>query len=220
MVLPRRVHAVVFDMDGLLVDTEAVYRDAMAAVAEEIGHAMSLDVFRAMIGLPDNTDLLTGHYGADFPVDAFNQRVLDVAEEMILAGVALKAGVIEILDHLDALGLPRAIATSSSHRAVASHLRAAGIIPRFNTIVAKGDYVRGKPHPDPYLTAAARLEVDPSLCLALEDSHNGVRAAAAAGMMTIMVPDLLDPTEEMHGLCCRIAVDLHEVRGMLGPVRP
>lgn len=219
MVLPRPVHAVVFDMDGLLVDTEVVYRDAMAEVAGQMGHPMSIEVFRAMIGLPDNTDLLTSHYGADFPVETFNARVLDLAEEMILAGVALKAGVLEILDRLDELSLPRAIATSSSHRAVASHLGGSGVIPRFDTIVAKGDYARGKPAPDPYLTAAGRLGIEPGLCLALEDSHNGVRAAASAGMMTIMVPDLLDPTQEMHDLCVRIAADLHEVRELLG-LRP
>jgi HAD superfamily hydrolase (TIGR01509 family) len=215
MVLPRPVSAVVFDMDGLLVDTESVYRDAMAAVAAEMGREMSFSVFEAMIGLPDNTALLTGHYGADFPVPDFNARVLDVAEAMIEAGVAMKAGVAELLDHLDELGLPRAIATSSSHRAVASHLRASGVIPRFHAIVARGDYARGKPAPDPYLTAAARLGVEPGLCLALEDSHNGVRSAASAGMMTVMVPDLLAATDEMHGLCVRIAADLHEVRGWI-----
>ncbi|WP_374345262.1 HAD family hydrolase [Phenylobacterium sp.] len=216
MSLPRQPIAVVFDMDGLLVDTETVYRDAMAMTARELGHEVSLDVFRAMIGLPDNHELLTGHYGADFPVEAFNDRTMVLADEIIAAGVALKAGAEEILDRLDELALPRAIATSSSHRAVASHLGPSGLIPRFHTIVAKGDYTRGKPNPDPYLTAAERLGVDPALCLALEDSHNGVRAAAAAGMMTVMVPDLLDPTEEMHDLCVRIARDLHEVRGWLG----
>ncbi len=74
---------------------------------------------------------------------------------------------------------------------------------------------RGKPDPQPFLMAAEALGVDPRDCLALEDSHNGVRAAAAAGMMTIMVPDMLDPTEEMHTLCVRIARDLHEVRDLL-----
>jgi beta-phosphoglucomutase-like phosphatase (HAD superfamily) len=74
---------------------------------------------------------------------------------------------------------------------------------------------RGKPHPEPFLKAAAALGVDPADCLALEDSHNGVRAASAAGMMTVMVPDMLDPTEEMRTLCVRIAVDLHEVRELL-----
>ena len=82
-------------------------------------------------------------------------------------------------------------------------------------MIARGDYARGKPNPDPFLTAAERLGVAPADCLALEDSHNGVRAASAAGMMTVMVPDLLDATQEMHALCVRIARDLHEVREML-----
>jgi len=215
MVLPRPVSAVVFDMDGLLVDTEVVYRDAMSAVIAEHGRDMSLDLFRQMIGLPDNHGLLVGHYGDDFPVEAFNLRVVELAEEMIAQGLDLKPGVLEMLDHLDAVGLPRAIATSSSHRAVASHLGASGVIPRFHAIVAKGDYARGKPNPDPFLTAAGRLGVEPRFCLALEDSHNGVRAAAAAGMMTVMVPDLLEPTDEMRDLCVRIAADLHEVHAML-----
>ncbi|MEO1250570.1 MAG: HAD family hydrolase, partial [Pseudomonadota bacterium] len=73
----------------------------------------------------------------------------------------------------------------------------------------------GKPNPDPFLAAAERLGVAPEDCVALEDSHNGVRAASSAGMMTVMVPDLLEPTEEMHDLCVRIAEDLHEVLGVL-----
>ena len=89
------------------------------------------------------------------------------------------------------------------------------MVDRFHAIVARGDYTRGKPNPDPFLTAAQRLGVAPADCLALEDSYNGIRAASAAGMMTVMVPDLLDPTEEMQGLCLRIARDLHEVRELL-----
>jgi HAD superfamily hydrolase (TIGR01509 family) len=213
--MPR---AVVFDMDGLLCDTEVVYRDAMMATAAEHGHEMPLSLFKSMIGLPGPASeaKVLGHFGADFPIKAFNTRVLEHVDLACEAGVALKAGVVELLDHLDALGLPRAIATSSSPRAVDSHLGQSGILPRFNTVVARGDYERGKPHPDPFLVAATRLGVAPDLCLALEDSHNGVRAASSAGMMTIMVPDLLDPTEEMRGLCIRIAADLHEVRGLLG----
>ena len=90
-----------------------------------------------------------------------------------------------------------------------------GILPRFHAVVAAGDYARGKPNPDPFLTAADRLGVAPEACLALEDSHNGVRAAHAAGMMTVMVPDLLPVTDEMRGLCLAIAKSLHEVRGLL-----
>ena len=86
---------------------------------------------------------------------------------------------------------------------------------RFHVVIAHGDYVTGKPAPDPFLRAAERLGVEPRSCLALEDSYNGIRSASAAGTMTIMVPDLLEPTNEMRNLCTVIARDLHEVRELL-----
>lgn len=202
-----------FDMDGLLCDTEVVYRDAMIATAVEHGHDMPLSLFKSMIGLPGpaSNQKVIDHFGGDFPIDAFNARVMEHVDAACAIGIALKAGVLELLDHLDELAVPRAIATSSSHRAVEAHLGRSGIIPRFHAVVARGDYARGKPNPDPFLTAAARLGISPEDCLALEDSHNGVRAASSAGMMTVMVPDLLDATEEMQALCVQIARDLHEV---------
>jgi beta-phosphoglucomutase-like phosphatase (HAD superfamily) len=107
------------------------------------------------------------------------------------------------------------VATSSSRGSAERHLGEHGLFDRFGAIVAREDVTSHKPHPAPYLEAARRLGVDPAACLALEDSHNGVRAAHAAGMMTVMVPDLLDPTEEMRGLCLHIAESLHAVRGLL-----
>jgi beta-phosphoglucomutase-like phosphatase (HAD superfamily) len=89
--------------------------------------------------------------------------------------------------------------------------RATGLLERFQIIIAQGDYVRGKPNPDPFLKAAEQLGVEPALCLALEDSYNGVRAASNAGMMTIMVPDLLAAPAEMEKLCVCIVQDLHQV---------
>jgi beta-phosphoglucomutase-like phosphatase (HAD superfamily) len=86
---------------------------------------------------------------------------------------------------------------------------------RFHAVIGHGDYVASKPSPDPFLTAAKRLGVDPALCLALEDSHNGVRSASAAGMMTIMVPDLIPATDEIQGLCTLVVDDLHAVRLLL-----
>ncbi|WP_411288902.1 HAD family hydrolase [Phenylobacterium sp.] len=217
MSLPHTVLAVVFDMDGLLCDTEVVYRDAMHAVAAERGHDFPLALFQSMIGLPGpmSDRQMLNHFGEDYPVADFNEQVRVRVDAACDAGIVLKAGVTELLDHLEAADLPRAIATSSSHRAVQAHLGQSGVLPRFHEVIARGDYARGKPNPDPFLKAAERLGVAPAHCLALEDSHNGVRAASAAGMMTVMVPDLLDATEEMHGLCVRIARDLHEVREML-----
>lgn len=82
-------------------------------------------------------------------------------------------------------------------------------------IVGHGDYEAGKPAPDPFLIVAQRLGIEPRQCLALEDSHNGVRSAAAAGMMTVMVPDLLEATDEIRGLCTLVADELHEVRSLI-----
>ena len=82
---------------------------------------------------------------------------------------------------------------------------------RFDEIICRGDYEKGKPAPDPFLKGAERLGVEPRLCLALEDSHIGVRSAAAAGMITVMVPDLLEPTEEIRACCTLVVRDLHEV---------
>jgi len=217
MSLPRTVKAVVFDMDGLLFDSESVYRDAMMATARDAGFEMPNDLFLKLVGIPwaGNVTLLVDHYGPDFDHEAFRKEATRRFHLVADAEICLKAGVIEILDALDRLKLPRAIATSSRHETVQHHLGQHGLLSRFDAFVAQGDYARGKPAPDPFLTAAARLGVAPQDCLALEDSHNGVRAAAAAGMMTVMVPDLLHATDEMQTLCVRIARDLHEVREML-----
>jgi HAD superfamily hydrolase (TIGR01509 family) len=217
MVFPRPIRAVVFDMDGLLVDTEVLIRDVMVELAEARGASFPPEVFQRMVGLPDHASdaIAREHFGPDFALEDLYRDVSARIHAACEAGVALKAGVREILDHLDAARIPRAIATSSSHAAVQRTLGPSGILPRFDAIVANGDYPRGKPNPDPFLTAAARLGVAPEDCLALEDSHNGIRAAHAAGMMTVMVPDLLEPTDEMREKTLAIAESLHHVLSLI-----
>lgn len=217
MTLPRQVKAVVFDMDGLLVDTETVYSQAIMGTAQEQGHDFPVVLFHRMIGSNDQDSrrILLEHFGQDFDFEGFWKLTSQRFYELAAGGIALKAGVLEILDALDRLGLPYAVAISSPHHSVEHSLSRHGLPPRFHTIVARGDYARGKPAPDPYLVAAERLGVAPADCLGLEDSYNGVRAAHAAGMMTVMVPDVLAATEEMQSLCVRIARDLHEVRELL-----
>jgi len=211
--LPHRPEAVIFDLDGLLFDTESLYQEAIMAAANDVRQEMTPAIFHSMIGRPWllTRAFLVEHYGSSFPVDEFRaawNRHFDVIVETRLA---LKPGVLELLDALDTLGLPRGIATSSSHKTVQHHLGAHDLGDRFHHIVASGDYAAGKPAPDPYLLAAERLGVEPHLCVALEDSHNGVRSAAAAGMMTIMVPDLLEATDEIRSLCTFVVRDLHVV---------
>ena len=219
--LPRAVKAVVFDMDGLLIDTEIVYRTAIMEAAAERGVDLPLWLFNKMIGAPitQNTQLMLDHYGADFDVEGLFEESGRRFHDVIHLEDRLKVGVRELLDFLEAERIPRAIATSSPHEAVERHLRPNGILDRFHAVVARGDYVNGKPSPDPFLAAAAALKVWPQDCLALEDSHNGIRAAHGAGMMAVMVPDLLEATDEMRELAVAIAETLHDVRGMLAAQR-
>jgi HAD superfamily hydrolase (TIGR01509 family) len=217
MQLPRRVRAVVFDMDGLLVDTEQLVFDAMQATAAAAGREMPFDLFKRMIGLPHlhSDRIVETHFGEGFDLEAWRAGVAEHFHAAAAAGIALKAGVVELLDELDRHGLPRTIATSSGREAVEHSLGQHGLLARFDAFITRDVQTNHKPHPEPFLKAAAAIAVDPADCLALEDSHNGVRSASAAGMMTVMVPDLLEPTEEMRGLALHIAQDLHEVRAML-----
>jgi beta-phosphoglucomutase-like phosphatase (HAD superfamily) len=204
-------------MDGLLFDTERLYHEALCLAAAECGYEVASDFFAQTIGLPraQCRALLLSHFGETFAVDDFHATWIRHFWVIAETRLALKPGALELLDTLDQFRLPRAIATSSSRQTVERHLIAHNLTGRFDTFVVRGDYAAGKPAPDPFLTAAERLGVEPRLCLALEDSHNGVRSASSAGMMTIMVPDLLEPTEEIRGLCSHVVRDLHEVRRMV-----
>jgi HAD superfamily hydrolase (TIGR01509 family) len=217
MKLPRQARAVIFDMDGLLFNTETLYRDAVVAAAADAGHDLPLPFYLSTIGSPiEATRMAFGErYGKEFDFDGFWAAASLQYEGILEMQLGLKAGVVELLDFLDGTSLPRAIATSSRHEDVQRNLGAQGLRDRFQTVIARGDYVRGKPHPDPFLRAAERLGVEPEFCVALEDSYNGVRAASGAGMMTIMVPDLLPPTSEMRELCVGIVEDLHAVHDLM-----
>ena len=175
-------------------------------------------VFQRMVGLPNAASdaVARAHFGPDFPLEAFYGEVEVRVHAACEAGVALKAGVRRTARP------PRRRPGSPGHRHLlqprvgpAAPSAPAGSCRASTRSWPRGDYARGKPNPDPFLVAAERLGVPPDDCLALEDSHNGVRAAHAAGMMTVMVPDLLDPTEEMHDLCVAIAETLHHVRDLV-----
>ena len=213
-----RIKAVVFDMDGLLLNTELLARRALRSAGLEIGLDASEDFYASLIGLPADgcRQLLFEHYGNNAPADWFFTTATRHLHTLINDGaLRRKPGVLALLAHLDRLGLPRAVATSSGDKKARHHLEKADIARRFDAIVTRDDVVRGKPAPDLFLEAARRLGQPPSHCLALEDSYNGVRAAHAADMPVVMVPDLLPPTSEMRLLSRAVVPDLHAVIAML-----
>jgi HAD superfamily hydrolase (TIGR01509 family) len=218
MTLPYRPSAVIFDMDGLLFDTEALWNEALLSAAAEGGHEVADELVSRSIGVRRSQcrALFLSHFGDDFLFDDFHANWVRHFWLIAESKLALKPGALELLEVLDqSPRLPRAIATSSSRTTVERHLTAHSLMDRFDEIVCRCDYEMGKPAPDPFLKAAERLGVEPRLCLALEDSHIGVRSAAAAGMMTVMVPDLLEATEEMCALCTFVARDLHQIRDLV-----
>jgi HAD superfamily hydrolase (TIGR01509 family) len=213
---PRYVaSAVVFDMDGLLLNTEHLARRALRLAGEEMGLDLGDELCALMIGVPADgcRRLLLEHYGEAAPAD----RLFDVSSRHLLAQIdggamRLQPGVSELLAELERAKVPHAVATSSSREKALHHLERAGIAQCFDAIVTRDDVERGKPSPDLYLRASDLLQTAPADCLALEDSYNGVRAAHAAGMPVIMVPDLLPPTDEMRQLSLAVLPDLHAVR--------
>ncbi len=207
--------AVVFDMDGTLLDTEAVFKDIVYLVSGNLGFEMTPKIHLGMVGSSHETStrLLVEAYGMSFPITLFDQQCRELMHERMAEHVPVKPGVHEMLHELKARNIPAAIATSSRSHNALTHLGGAGILSMFEILVTRDDVEQPKPHPEPYLKAARRLGYEPSRCLAVEDSHAGVRAAHAAGMQTIMIPDLIHPTEEIRELCAAVMHNLHDLRG-------
>lgn len=213
--------AAIFDMDGTLLDTEALFKTIVYEVCADLGFEMTDLVHNGMVGSSHErtSQLLIEAYGVSFPYSLFDEKCRVSMRERSHAGVPIKPGVREFIAALHDNNIPTAVATSSRNPHAQHHLSAAGLIDLFETVVTRDDVIHPKPHPEPYLTAAARLKADPSSCLALEDSFAGVRAAHAAGMQTVMVPDLVQPNDEIRELGITIMDSLLDVHLAAFPVK-
>ena len=215
--LRKPVEAALFDMDGLLLDTEVIYIEAMQAAAQGLGREMSLDFCHSMVGVAGNECnlMIEAYYGEGFSIAEFREHFSDHRRRLMDDGIPLKPGVVELLDFLAGRGLPLAVATSAGRATAEHHLGRAGLLDRFTALATRDDVERAKPHPDVYLEAARRLGVAAERCLAFEDSNIGLEAAHAAGAMAFMVPDLLQPLPETRTRSLDIFPDLHAALRLL-----
>jgi HAD superfamily hydrolase (TIGR01509 family) len=209
---------VIFDMDGLMVDTERIARIAWQEASRAAGYEMPDAVFALMIGRTkrDSGDLMRQHLGAGFDFERVHATTGILFENIIERdGLPLKPGIRELLNDLSARNIPLAVATSTRNPVATQRLESVGLL-KFFTVVVTGDQVtRGKPEPDIFLEAVRRLAIDARTSYALEDSFAGVRSANAAGLRVIMVPDLLQPTPEIAALTHAVAKSLHDVPPLL-----
>ena len=206
--------AVVFDMDGILFDTERVCMESWVAVADRRGMEGMREVFPLCIGrsAADDEKDIKYHYGYDFDYEGFRKEASEEFWRRIEKdGRPIKKGVREILAYLKKEGWMVGLASSTTREAVLRHLEDAGIGEYFSYVIGGDEITHSKPEPEIYLRACEKLGTKPEETYAIEDSYNGIRSAHWATMKPIMVPDLLPPTEEMQELSIVILKDLLEV---------
>lgn len=212
------IGGVVFDMDGLMFDTENLTYKLQKKILEKKGIVYTLDAYKQTIGkrTEDIVDLFRELCGEDFDYSSFRIECRETYTEYTdKHGVPIKEGLFDLLDYLKAKDIKTALCTSTTEPSARRTLRISGTLPYFDTLVCADDVKRGKPYPDPFNKAAEKLGVKPENCLALEDSINGIKSAYASGMVTVMIPDLIEPTEEIKPMCYKILPSLNDVIGIV-----
>jgi beta-phosphoglucomutase-like phosphatase (HAD superfamily) len=213
-----KIRAVVLDLDGLMLDTEPLYKAAWQEAAGQLGFIVDDARYATLIGRPaDESEAeLTNWFGPDFPIAQFRARWPEVwSRAVVSGGIPCKRGLHALLDWLAARRLATAIATSSEAGYAQASLHAAGLGDCFSILVTRDEVARGKPAPDLYLEAARRLGRSPAECLALEDSDVGVLAATSAGMLTVCIPDQKMPSAEASAAALHVLDSLDAVRELL-----
>lgn len=212
------VEGVIFDMDGLMFDTEPLWTDAWYIVLPEFGvPEVPPALPDAMRGSSGETAyaIMRSYIGQDADAPAIWARMKEEVHKMLEKGVVKKPGLDELLAFLAERKVPMAIASSSPHNIIEMDLRNAGVRDYFEFIVSGEDVDRPKPDPQVFQVAAERMGVEPTRTLVLEDSLNGVRAGAGGGFVTVMVPDMIAPTDEIRAIYTKECKDLFEVRDLL-----
>ncbi len=207
------IKGAVFDMDGLMFDTERLVYENWQHMMDELGLPYDLETFKQTIGRRKKEVELfyRATYGEDFPYWELSGRGKSMYVKRIEhEGLPVKKGLYDILRWLRESGVRIALATSTSRHTTELNLRLAKVSGYFDALVCGEDVTNGKPHPEVFLTAAKKLGLAPSDCAAFEDSINGIKSAYAAGMITVMVPDFLQPTEEIKPMISHLCADLNE----------
>lgn len=211
----KKITTVIFDMDGVIFDTERLVLSNWKEVAGRRGISDIEDAFMECIGttMSVTREIVKKHFGEDFPFEEFRQEASVVFHEKVRKdGMPVKQGVKELLVYLKQNGYKIGLASSTRRAVVEEELQMAGFLPCFDVVMGGDMITHSKPDPEIFLACCGKLGSIPDETLVIEDSYNGIRAANRAGMTAFMVPDLLPPTEEMSSLSNRIFDSLSDVQ--------
>ncbi len=211
----KNIKAVIFDMDGILIDTERISFNAFKEVLKGYNYEMSEEFYLTMIGrnVKSIKEVMLREYGDSFPFDEIYEKKVKIAVETIdRDGVIIKPGVHELVDYLKDNNYKIAVATSTRKERAHYLLEQIGIKHKVDYIICGDQVINSKPDPEIFLKAAKGLGIEPQNCMVIEDSDAGILAASRAGMKGINVPDMKKPDENMKKLAFKICSSLLDVK--------
>ena len=211
----KNIKAVIFDMDGILIDTERISFNAFKEVLKGYNYEMSEEFYLTMIGrnVKSIKEVMLSEYGSSFPFDEIYEKKVKIAVETIdRDGVIIKPGVHELVDYLKDNNYRIAVATSTRKERAHYLLEQIGIKDKVDYIICGDQVVNSKPDPEIFLKAAKGIGIEPQNCMVIEDSDAGILAASRAGLPGINVPDMKKPDENMKKLAFKICSSLLDVK--------
>lgn len=212
-----KIKAVIFDMDGVIFDTEMVYLDIWSKVFEKYGYKMTKEIYSSVLGTGRENvkKVFLSNFGDNLPIDIMYKEKDEELAKAVEKGIPLKNGAYEILTYLKKNNFKIALATSAVKERAIKQLNQANIEAFFYAIVCRDEVKETKPNPEIFLKAAERLNINPKECIVIEDSSAGIKAAFNAGMTAFHVVDLKEADEEILNNCYNSFNNLEEIKNEL-----
>lgn len=214
----KKIKGIVLDMDGLMFDTERLTYEIINQTMTDDGYDYSLDFYKETIGKRsvDVVNMYRANFGESFDYQAMKVKNMEIFWDYTAKnGVPAKKGLFKLLDFLKEKGIKIALATSTTEKSATEILKRGRVIDYFDVLICADSVTKGKPDPEPFAKACEKLGFLPEECMGLEDSFNGILSSSSAGLVTVMVPDMIAPTKEIADCCYRVCKDLEEVMELL-----
>ena len=210
-----KIKLIIFDMDGLMFDTERLAYRAWKEAGIKFNYKIDYQIFKKTIGLNivKTEEIFENHYGSNFPFEKIRNEKIKLEDNYIFSeGIPLKGDLFELLEYIKGKKLKMALATSTNRNRTEFLLNSSGTKKYFDIITCGDEIINGKPDPEIFLKTSQKINCPPKNCMVLEDSENGITAAYRAGMLPVMIPDIIKPGKEIEAMLFKRFDNLKEVK--------